>query len=91
MIGRNTGTRMVMAAMVSRKHPATSRIRLIRMSTSHGSVVIPSTASAKCSVTRVVVRIQAKIEAAATMNSTTAVVSMVSKLTRTSRRRSRVR
>ena len=83
-IGSNTGVRIVIAAMVSRKQPTTRSRTLIMLMITIGSRLMESIASAKASVTRVVARIQPKIEAPPTMNSTTAVVSIVSMETRTS-------
>ena len=59
--------------------------------TIQGVSEIVSTSAANCSVTRLEVRSHAKIDAPATMKRTTAVVSMVSKLTRRKRRQVSVR
>ncbi len=79
-IGSRIGTRMVIAAMVSMKQP-TNRIRMLASSrNTHLFWVIPSIASVRVCAACDTVSSQAKIEAAVTMNSTEAVVSMVSKV-----------
>ena len=79
-IGSRIGTRMVIAAMVSMKQP-TNRIRMLASSrNTHLLWVIPSIASVRIWAACDTVSSQAKIEAAVTMNSTEAVVSMVSKV-----------
>src|SRR5918997_459681 len=80
--GSSTGTRMVMAATVSRKQPTISRKTFTRSSTAQRSLVMERTKPATSSVIRVVVTIQPKMLAPATISSTTAVVSMVSMETR---------
>ncbi len=77
-IGSSTGTRIVIAATGSRKQPTNSIRPLASSRNTHGSCVNPSTQPAISSVVLVTVSIQPKIDAAATMNSTVAVVSMVS-------------
>ncbi len=77
-IGSRIGTRMVIAAVGSRKQPTKSISRLASSRNIIGSVVTDSTQLAIISVVRVAVSIQPKIEAAATMSSTAAVVSIVS-------------
>src|SRR5512143_3107822 len=72
------GTRIVMAAVGSRKQPTNSISRLASSRNIHGSVVKASTQAAIISVVRVTVSIQPKIEAAATISSTIEVVSIVS-------------
>src|SRR5688572_6315895 len=76
--GMSTGTAIRMAAVGSRKQPMKSSSRLTRSRNTHGVSVKAGTHSVTMSVTRVAVSSQPKIDAAATMNSTTAVVSMVS-------------
>ena len=73
----------MIAAVGSRKQPTNSISRLAISRNSHGSLVTPSTHSAICAVTPVAVSIQPKIDAAATMNITVAVVSTESRLTLT--------
>src|SRR6266567_1715918 len=67
-----------MAAVGSRKQPTKSMSRLTSSRNTQGVCVKASTHAATASVTRVAVRSQPKIDAAATMNITVAVVSMVS-------------
>ena len=76
--GISTGTRMVIAAVGSRKQPTNSISRLASSRNTHGAVREAEHPGRHDSVTRVAVSIQPKIDAAATMNSTVAVVSMVS-------------
>src|SRR5437867_1722469 len=76
--GMSTGTRMVIAATGSRKHPTNSISKLASSRNTHGLCVKANTHKATASVTLVAVNSQPKIDAAATMNNTTAVVSMVS-------------
>src|SRR3954451_5412294 len=79
-IGSKIGTRMVIAAMVSMKQP-TNRIRMLaRKRNTHLLVVSPRIASERIWAAFETVSSQAKIEAAVTMKSTEAVVSMVSKV-----------
>src|SRR6266542_2483424 len=78
MIGMNTGTRIVIAAIVSMKQPIKSKNTLASSRNTAGLAEIDSTQAPIASVTRVVVSTHAKIDAEATMNSTTAVVSIVS-------------
>ena len=78
MIGMKTGTRMVIAAIVSMKQPTNSRKTLASSRKTIGLELIDSTHAPTASVAWVVVSTQAKIDALATMNSTVAVVSMVS-------------
>ena len=78
MIGMNTGTRIVIAAIVSMKQPTNSRKMFASSRNTSGLSEIDSTQLPIASVTCVVVSTQAKIEADATMNRTTAVVSIVS-------------
>src|SRR6266511_4159699 len=78
MIGMNTGTRIVIAAIVSMKQPTKSRKILASSRKTSGLSLIDSTQAAIASVICVVVSTQAKIDALATMNSTVAVVSIVS-------------
>ncbi len=80
-----------MAAMVSMKQPTTTSRRFTRIRITIGLPVMPRSRSANCSVTRLLVRIQAKIEAAATIRRMMEVVSMVSMLTFSIRRQVRVR
>ena len=82
-IGTRIGTRMVMAAVGSRKQPTNSISKLASSKNTQASWVKPSTQAAMSVVTPVAVSIQPKIEAAATMNSTVAVVSTVSRQTLT--------
>ena len=76
--GISTGTAIRIAAVGSRKQPTNSSSRLTSSRNTHGECVKPSTHAVTMSVTRVAVSSQPKIDAAATMNSTVAVVSMVS-------------
>ena len=79
-IGSRIGTRMVIAAMVSMKQP-TNRIRMFASSrNTHLFWVMPRIAVGQDLRRLATVSSQAKIEAAVTMNSTEAVVSMVSKV-----------
>ena len=82
-IGTRIGTRMVMAAVGSRKQPTNSINRLAISRNTQGSLVKASTQPAIAVVTPVAVSIQPKMLAAATMNSTVAVVSTVSRQTLT--------
>ena len=91
MIGMNTGTRIVIAAIVSMKQPTNSRNTFASSRNTYGLSEIDSTQMPIASVTRVVVSTHAKIDADATMNSTTAVVSIVSIDTLTSIRHVSVR
>src|SRR5207237_8380105 len=77
-MGRRIGTRMALAAVGSRKQPTKSIRRFASSRKPHGVDVTDSTHAAIISVVRVAVSIQPKIDAAATMNRTAAVVSMVS-------------
>src|SRR5260221_6440025 len=77
-IGRRIGTRIVIAAVGSRKQPTNSISRLASSRKPAGVEVTDSTQLAIISVVRVAVSIQPKIDAAATMKSTAAVVSIVS-------------
>ena len=79
-IGSRIGTRMVIAAMVSRKQPTTSTSMLTRIRNTHLLSVSPRMASDISCAAWLTVSSQAKTEAAVTMKSTEAVVSMVSKL-----------
>src|SRR5437660_2393223 len=74
----STGTRIRMAAVGSSKQPTNSMSRLTSSRNTQGVWVKASTHAATASVTRVAVRSQPKIDAAATMNITVAVVSIVS-------------
>src|SRR5213078_3484043 len=76
--GISTGTSIRMAAVGSRKQPTNSINTLASSRNTHGLCVNDSTHAATKSVTRVAVRSHPKIDAAATMNMTTAVVSIVS-------------
>ena len=78
MIGMNTGTRIVIAAIVSMKQPTNRRKTFASSRNTSGLSEIDSTQLPIASVTWVVVRTHAKIDADATMNRTTAVVSIVS-------------
>ena len=82
-IGSRIGTRIVIAAVGSRKQPTNSISRLASSRNTQASLVKASTQAAMSAVTPVAVSIQPKIDAAATMNSTVAVVSMVSRQTLT--------
>src|SRR5258705_9457074 len=82
--GINTGIAIRIAAVGSRKQPTKSSRKFTSIRNTHGECVKPSTHAVTMSVTRVAVRSQPKIDAAATMNSTVAVVSMVSIETLTS-------
>ncbi len=82
---------MVMAATVSMKKPTMNRIRLRMIRTMILLSVNPVIRATKCSVTRLLVSSQAKIEAPATISRMMAVVSMVSMETRIKRRRFSVR
>src|SRR5450759_3613977 len=85
------GTRMVMAAVGSRKQPTNSISRLASSRNTYGLWVKPNTHSLMAAVTPVAVSIQPKILAAATMNSTVLVVSTVSRQTLTNDLKVRVR
>ena len=76
--GISTGTAIRIAAVGSRKQPTKSSSRFTSSRNTHGVWVNDSTHAVTMSVTRVAVSSQPKIDAAATMNSTTAVVSIVS-------------
>jgi hypothetical protein len=82
-IGSRMGTRIVIAAVGSRKQPTNSISRLASSRKTQASLVKPSTHCAMAAVTPVAVSIQPKIDAAATMNITVAVVSTVSRQTLT--------
>ena len=82
-MGSRMGTRMVMAAVGSRKQPTNSISRLASSRNTQASLVKPSTQAAMSVVTPVAVSIQPKIDAAATMNNTVDVVSIVSRQTLT--------
>ena len=82
-IGTRMGTKMVIAAVVSKKQPTNSISRLASSRKTQGSLVKLSTHSAIAAVTPVAVSIHPKMLAAATMNRTVAVVSTVSMLTLT--------
>ena len=73
------GTKMVMAAVGSKKQPTNNISKLAKSKNFQGSCVKPKTQSLMAAVTPVAVSIQPKILAAATMNMTVAVVSTVSK------------
>src|SRR5207248_242221 len=76
--GINTGTRMRIAAVGSKKQPTNSISTLASNRNTQALCVNDKTHAATASVTRVAVNSQPKIDAAATMNSTTDVVSIVS-------------
>src|SRR5438270_9366581 len=76
--GISTGIAIRIAAVGSRKQPTNSSSRLTSSKNTHGELVNPSTQVVTMSVTRVAVSSQPKIDAAATMNNTVAVVSIVS-------------
>ena len=82
-IGTRMGTRIVMAAVGSKKQPTNSISALAKSKNTQGSLVKPSTHSLMAAVTPVAVSIQPKILAAATIKSTVAVVSTVSRQTLT--------
>src|SRR6266568_3003959 len=82
-IGTRIGTRIVMAAVGSRKQPTNSINRFAINRNIQGSLVTASTQAAISAVTPVAVSIQPKMLAAATMNSTVEVVSTVSRHTLT--------
>src|SRR5882672_2493826 len=90
-IGTRMGTSRVIAATGSRKQPITSISTFASSRNTQGVWVKASTQAATASVTRVTVRSQPKIEAAATIRSTVAVVSIVSIEIFTSIFRERVR
>ena len=90
-IGIRIGTSSVIAAVGSRKQPTNSSNRLASSRKTCGLLEKASTHSATASVTRVTVSSQPKIEAAATMNRTVAVVSIVSMVILIRRRQSSVR
>src|SRR6187200_3180542 len=73
-IGSRIGTRIVIAAVGSRKQPTKSISRLASRRKTHASLVNASTQAAIAAVTPVAVSIQPKIDAAATMKSTVLVV-----------------
>src|SRR5207253_6845352 len=77
-IGTRIGTRMVIAAVGSRKQPTNSISRLASTRKTQASCVKPSTHAEIAAVTPVAVSIQPKMLAAATMKSTVDVVSTVS-------------
>src|SRR5690606_6360726 len=78
--GNRMGTRMVMAAMVSMKQPTTRISRFASSRNTHLLCVTARMASVSVCAAWVVVSSHANTEAAVTMNSTDAVVSMVSKV-----------
>src|SRR5688572_26875752 len=78
-MGKSNGTRMVMAAVGSRKQPTTNISRLANNKNTQACRVNPSTQSASPVVAPVAVSIQPKMEDAATMNITVAVVCTVSR------------
>src|SRR5512133_3931004 len=82
-IGTRIGTRIVMAAVGSRKQPTNSISTLASSRNTQGSLVKASTHSAIAAVMPVAVSIQPKMLAAATMKSTVEVVSTVSRHTLT--------
>ena len=82
-IGTRIGTRMVIAAVGSRKQPTNSISRFASSRNTQGSLVKASTQDEIAAVTPVAVSIQPKMLAAATMKSTVAVVSTVSRQTLT--------
>src|SRR5882672_10579880 len=90
-IGTRIGTSSVIAATGSRKQPTTSISTFASSRNTQGACVNESTQTATASVTRVTVSSQPKIDAAATMKSTVAVVSMVSIEILASMRQSSVR
>src|SRR5437867_8563401 len=77
-IGTRMGTSIVIAATGSRKQPTTSINTFASSRNTQGVWVKASTQAATASVTRVTVSSHPKIEAAATISSTVAVVSIVS-------------
>src|SRR5207249_5070303 len=77
-IGTRMGTSSVIAATGSRQHPMKSIRRFASSRNTQDVWVNESTQAATASVTRVTVSSHPKIEAAATMRSTVAVVSIVS-------------
>src|SRR5262249_35046950 len=79
-----TGIAIRIAAVGSRKHPTNSSNRLTSSRNTHGVCVYDSTQAVTASVTRVAVSSHPKIDAAATMKSMVAVVSIVSIETLTS-------
>ena len=84
------GTKMVIAAVGSRKQPTNSMSKLAISRNTQGSLVKANTQLAMAVVTPVAVSIQPKMLAAATMNSTVAVVSTVSRQTLTNMVQDRV-
>src|SRR5258708_39959554 len=90
-IGARMGTSRVIAATGSRKQPTTSINTFASSRKTQGVWVKASTQAATASVTRVTVSSHPKIDAAATMSSTVAVVSIVSIEIFTSIFRERVR
>ena len=82
-MGTKMGTKMVMAAVGSKKQPTNSINKLASNKNIQGSCVKPSTHAPMAAVTPVAVSIHPKMLAAATMNNTVAVVSTVSKQTLT--------
>ena len=79
-MGSRIGTRMVIAAMVSRKQPTTSISMLTRIRNTHLFSVSEVMKVENTCAAWLTVSSHAKIEAAVTMKSTDAVVSIVSKL-----------
>ena len=77
-IGSRIGTRIVIAAVGSRKQPTNSISALASSRNFHGASANVRIHAAIISVVRVAVSIQPKIDAAATMKSTVDVVSTVS-------------
>src|SRR5262252_1226631 len=77
-IGTKIGTSKVIAATGSRKQPRNRISTFASKRNTQGVWVKESTHAATASVTRVTVSSQPKIDAAATMSSTVAVVSIVS-------------
>src|SRR5712675_3809538 len=90
-IGTRMGTSRVIAATGSRKQPMKSISRFASSRNTQGVWVNDSTQAATASVTRVTVNSHPKIDAAATISSTVAVVSIVSIEIFTSIARERVR
>ena len=79
-IGNKMGTRIVIAAVVSMKHPTRRISKFAKNKKTHLFCVKPRTQSASICAAWLVVNNQAKIDAAVTMNNTLDVVSIVSKV-----------
>ena len=78
--GNKIGTRIVIAAIVSIKHPTNKINKFASKRNTHFSLVTETIQAVSICAACVVVSSHAKIDAAVTINKTEAVVSIVSKL-----------